>query len=143
VACPGSSKADIFCRECALSDLVAQRKEIKRLEREWEEREIEKDEEERIARQEDARRELDKFERTAQGLEANPGPTSSAGKKRKASELDGAEGNDKVKVKPAKQVYIYVLSTAEIETKQMLMFSLPCRLKLRFGFQVLIRTHLA
>lgn len=94
VACSGGSKADIFCRECALNDLVAQRKEIARLEREWEERELERGEGERLAKEEEAGRELEKFERTAQGLEA-ASPTTAAftgtGKKRKAAELEGAE----------------------------------------------------
>jgi nitric oxide synthase-interacting protein len=72
VACSGGPKADIFCRECALNDLVAQRKEIKRLEREWEDRETEKDEDKRLAKEEETRRELERFERTAQGLESDP-----------------------------------------------------------------------
>jgi nitric oxide synthase-interacting protein len=88
VACSGGSKADIFCRECALNDLVAQRKEIKRLERQWEDREIDKGEEERLAKEEVGRNELEKFERLAQGLEANKSVSNGINKKRKALELE-------------------------------------------------------
>ena len=91
VACSGGSKADIFCRECALSDLVAQRKEIKRLEREWEDREIDKGEAERLDKEEEARRELEKFERTAQGLEVSGVVANGNRKKRKVDELESAE----------------------------------------------------
>lgn len=118
MACSGGSKADIFCRECALNDLVAQRKEIARLEREWEEREIERGEEERLAREEEASRELDKFERTAQGLETNPTIFNSSGarKKRKAAELDSAEAPDQRKRKPEDEK-VDPLSTRQSEYK--------------------------
>ena len=99
VACSGGSKADIFCRECALNDLVAQRKEIKRQEQEWEDREVEKGEEEKIAREEEARRELEKFERTAQGFENNGIVANGRGKKRKAVELQDAEVSESHKLK--------------------------------------------
>ncbi len=99
VACTGGLKADIFCRECALNDLVAQRKEIKRLEQEWEGRQIEKGEDERLAEEEEAKKELEKFERTAQGFETNGHLFNSAGKKRKAGKLEGAELPDKHKLK--------------------------------------------
>lgn len=99
MACSEGLKADIFCRECALSDLVAQRKEIKRLERGWEDREIDKGEEERLNKEEETRRELEKFERTAQGLEANGIISKGPRKKRKAGELESAEipGNHRLK----------------------------------------------
>lgn len=99
MACSGGSKADIFCRECALNDLVAQRKEIKRLEREWEDREVEKGEGEKMVKEEVARRELERFERTAQGLETNGLIANGAKKKRKALELENAEISDKQRLK--------------------------------------------
>lgn len=99
VACSGGSKADIFCRECALNDLVAQRKEIKRLEEEWEGRRLERGEDERLAQEEEAKRELEKFERTAQGFETNRLLVNGAEKKRKVGELEGAEVPDKHKLK--------------------------------------------
>ncbi len=98
VACSGGSKADIFCRECALNDLVAQRKEIKRLEREWEDREVEKGQDDRFTKEEEARRELERFERTAQGLEINGFVANGNRKKRKAVELETAEASDKHKL---------------------------------------------
>jgi nitric oxide synthase-interacting protein len=91
VACAGGLKADIFCRECALNDLVAQRKEIKRLEREWDDREVNKEEQERLNKEEETRRELEKFERIAQGLEANAIIANGSRKKRKADEIESAE----------------------------------------------------
>jgi nitric oxide synthase-interacting protein len=99
VACSEGPKADIFCRECALNDLVAQRKEIKRLEQEWEDRQIEKGEDERLAEDEEARRELERFERTAQGFETNGLLANGNGKKRKAGELEGVEVPEKHKLK--------------------------------------------
>ncbi|KAI0386237.1 ENOS interacting protein [Hypomontagnella monticulosa] len=61
---------DIFCRECALSNILAQKKEIKRLEklREQEEREAE---EEKARQEEEAReRAVREFEMTQIGLDA-------------------------------------------------------------------------
>ncbi|OTA95117.1 hypothetical protein M434DRAFT_10029 [Hypoxylon sp. CO27-5] len=61
---------DLFCRECALANILAQKKEIKRLERlrEQEEREAE---EERARREEEAReRAVREFEMTQIGLDA-------------------------------------------------------------------------
>ncbi|OTB04926.1 hypothetical protein M426DRAFT_320230 [Hypoxylon sp. CI-4A] len=61
---------DVFCRECALSNILAQKKEIKRLEkvREQEEREAE---EERSRQEEEAReRAVREFEMTQIGLDA-------------------------------------------------------------------------
>jgi hypothetical protein len=99
VACSGGSKADIFCRECALKDLVAQRKEIKRLEREWEDREVENGEDEKFNKEEEAKRELEKFEETALGFEVDGFIVNGRGKKRKAVEVESAEGPDKHKSK--------------------------------------------
>ncbi|RJE16785.1 RING finger domain protein, partial [Aspergillus sclerotialis] len=60
VAC--STNGDIFCRECAINDLLAQRQEIKRLEKEREEaRRAIKEEEARL--EEEAKgREVKEFE---------------------------------------------------------------------------------
>jgi nitric oxide synthase-interacting protein len=104
VACTGGLKADIFCRECALNDLVAQRKEIKRLEREWEDREVDKEEQERLNKEEETRKEVEKFERTAQGLEVNWVIAGSSKRKRKADELESAEisGSHKLKTDDGK-----------------------------------------
>ncbi|KAI0117568.1 ENOS interacting protein [Hypoxylon sp. NC0597] len=61
---------DVFCRECALANILAQKKEIRRLEkvRELEEREAE---EERLRQEEEAReRAVREFEMTQIGLDA-------------------------------------------------------------------------
>jgi nitric oxide synthase-interacting protein len=75
VSCP---HGDIFCRECALSNILAQKKEIKRLEkvREKEGREAEEDRN----REEDEAKEraVQEFEKIQMGLEAKVG---TAGKK--------------------------------------------------------------
>lgn len=84
VACNSVEKADIFCRECALNDLMAQRKDIKRLEREVEVEKGEVEDEEVRKRDEVAKRELEEFERVSMGLGAKVG-----GVKRKAEEMHG------------------------------------------------------
>ncbi|KAK5395505.1 hypothetical protein LTR79_007219 [Exophiala xenobiotica] len=56
-------KVHLFCRECALNDLMAQRQEIKRLEREAEARETEKKDEEKRAEEAARREEVEMFER--------------------------------------------------------------------------------
>lgn len=60
---------DIFCRECALSNLLAQRKEIKRLEKEDEKRRIEELEGEMERGEEERERAIVDFERVMMGLE--------------------------------------------------------------------------
>lgn len=60
---PQPPKVHIFCRECALNDLVAQRKEIKRAERSVEEREREDAERKAEEAEEKRRRDVEGFER--------------------------------------------------------------------------------
>ncbi|KAL2369122.1 RING finger domain-containing protein, variant [Blastomyces gilchristii SLH14081] len=67
VAC--ATNGDIFCRECAVNDLLAQRKEIKRLERERELAERDKEEGEGRLAEEARERELREFEMVSMGLE--------------------------------------------------------------------------
>lgn len=77
VAC--ASNGDLFCRECAINDLLAQRQEIKRLERDREEaRQRIKEDEERML-EEARRKELRNFEMVSMGLSGNE-------RKRKAGE---------------------------------------------------------
>lgn len=94
VAC--ASNGDLYCRECAVNDLLAQRKEIKRLERGWEKGEKDK-EDDQIRREEEAKvREVEEFERGMQGYDgkrtrdAENGETGRE-KRRKEFELDEAE----------------------------------------------------
>ncbi|KAL5337717.1 hypothetical protein BJX70DRAFT_225472 [Aspergillus crustosus] len=84
VAC--AHNGDLFCRECAINDLLAQRKEIKRVEKEREDakRRIEEEGEREV---EEARgREVREFEMVSMGLEGG-----AAAKKRKIgdAELEG------------------------------------------------------
>jgi nitric oxide synthase-interacting protein len=74
VACP---QGDLFCRECAVSNLLAQRKEIARLEKEWERRRVEEEEGEQMEDERERERAVVEFERVQMGLE------NKAGKKRK------------------------------------------------------------
>ena len=64
-----ASDGDIFCRECAVSNLLAQRKEIKRLEKEDERRRREEDENERERGEEEKGTAVKDFERVMMGLE--------------------------------------------------------------------------
>ncbi|KAL8761941.1 MAG: hypothetical protein Q9184_001979 [Pyrenodesmia sp. 2 TL-2023] len=85
VAC--ASSGDIFCRECAVGNLLAQRKEINRLEKEDERRRKGLEEEENGKVEEERKRSVLDFERTMMGLEGTNG-----GGGRKESEV-GKEGN--------------------------------------------------
>ncbi|KAK2744708.1 hypothetical protein FQN55_006627 [Onygenales sp. PD_40] len=67
VAC--ATNGDLFCRECAVSDLLAQRKEIKRLEKERELAARDKEEDEERLADEARERELREFEMVSMGLE--------------------------------------------------------------------------
>lgn len=70
VSCP---HGDIFCRECALSNILSQKKEIKRLEKakEKEERDAEEDQ---IREEDEAKnRAVKEFEKIQMGLEAKVG----------------------------------------------------------------------
>lgn len=95
VAC--ASNGDIFCRECAVSDLLAQRKEIKRLEKEKDTAEREREENEGRAAEAAREREVRDFEKTMMGLETRGkvglgnGPGEERGKKRKAFQLNEVE----------------------------------------------------
>jgi nitric oxide synthase-interacting protein len=73
VACP---HGDIFCRECALTNLMAQRSEIKRLEREWERRRKEDLEDEARGDDEVRERAVRDFERVQAGLGTGGGRTA-------------------------------------------------------------------
>lgn len=68
-----ASNGDIFCRECAVSNLLAQRKEIKRLDKDSERKELEEEEEEGRGEAEARRRAVEEFERVQMGLEVKMG----------------------------------------------------------------------
>ncbi|KAL8774310.1 MAG: hypothetical protein Q9209_001061 [Squamulea sp. 1 TL-2023] len=69
VAC--ASHGDIFCRECIVSNLLAQRKEIKRLEQEDERRRLQIEENERGRAEEEKERSVREFEATMMGLDGS------------------------------------------------------------------------
>lgn len=70
VSCP---QGDIFCRECALSSILTQRKEIKRLEKVEAQESVEKDEDAMRDEEEARKRAVEDFERVQMGLEAKIG----------------------------------------------------------------------
>ena len=60
---------EVFCRECIVNNLLAQRKEIKRLEKETSRRRNEEKEEERERGQQEKERAITQFEQVMMGLE--------------------------------------------------------------------------
>lgn len=84
VAC--TTNGDLFCRECAINDLLAQRTEIKRLEREREDAKKRLAEDEERTLEEAQKKELHDFELISMGLEA--GENGGSGRKRKAEESE-------------------------------------------------------
>ncbi|KAL8897974.1 MAG: hypothetical protein Q9207_006935, partial [Kuettlingeria erythrocarpa] len=104
VAC--ASSGDIFCRECAVGNLLAQRKEIKRAEKVEERRRKGLQEEAKGKVEEERERSVVEFERTMMGLEGTGrrdgghetevksernGDSGGRGVKRKVFELDEEE----------------------------------------------------
>ncbi|OJD36102.1 ring finger domain-containing protein [Diplodia corticola] len=100
VAC---AHGDIFCRECAMNNLLAQRKEIKRLEKEAERRAGDEAEDRVRQEAEEEKRAIEDFERVQMGLEAKGmGGTivgREAGKVMVERVVEGADGNKGVKRK--------------------------------------------
>lgn len=82
VAC--ATNGDLFCRECAINDLLAQRQEIKRLDREREDAKKRLAEDDERTLEEARQKELQDFELVSMGLEAN----GNSGRKRKAEESE-------------------------------------------------------
>jgi nitric oxide synthase-interacting protein len=83
VSCP--SHGHLFCRECAISNLLAQNKELKRLKKEAEQRKLEDSEEKEIEDAEAQARAVEEFERVQAGLSKR----SSAGKETVVGHKDG------------------------------------------------------
>lgn len=113
VAC--ARNGDLFCRECAINDLLSQRKEISRLEKEKEEarRRIEED---NGREAEEARgREVKEFEMISMGFDDGGNANGNNKKKRKIEEEEGEgkEGSDRVK-KKEKVCLIHFLSWCSI-----------------------------
>jgi nitric oxide synthase-interacting protein len=77
----------LFCRECAISNLLAQNKELKRLKKEAEQRRVEDGEEKDIEEAEKQARDVEEFERVQAGLSARSG--TAGGKERIVGRKDG------------------------------------------------------
>ncbi|KAF3924946.1 hypothetical protein ABW21_db0209194 [Orbilia brochopaga] len=75
-----ATHGDIFCRECAMSNLLSQRVEIKRLQKEIEARHAADEEERQRLEREAVQRGIKEFEQTQMGLEQR--------RKRKAADAD-------------------------------------------------------
>ncbi|OAG26198.1 hypothetical protein CC77DRAFT_1015523 [Alternaria alternata] len=70
------SQGDLFCRECAMTNLLAQRKEMKRLEKINERQKLE-DEDQRLRGEEEARlRAVEEFEAVQMGLSVKAGASA-------------------------------------------------------------------
>ncbi|MCJ1404308.1 hypothetical protein MMC11_007533 [Xylographa trunciseda] len=115
VAC--AANGDIFCRECAVSNLLAQRKEIKRLEKEDEKRRREEEEEARERGNEEREKAVEDFEKVMMGLEGGPS-------KRTAGQ---ASGNEEEPVKEGRGVK----RKFELDEEEMLKNAKEERLKAR------------
>ncbi|RDL34389.1 Nitric oxide synthase-interacting protein-like protein [Venustampulla echinocandica] len=74
------SHGDIFCRECALSNILAQKQEIKRLAKLKEKEDKEAVEQGDLEEEEAGRRAVQEFEKIQMGLEAKMGESSSSKK---------------------------------------------------------------
>lgn len=85
VACP--SHGHLFCRECAISNLLAQNKDLKRLKKAAEQRKAEDEEEKGVQDAEEKMRAVEEFERVQAGLRVRSG-----GEKKGERIVDRADG---------------------------------------------------
>ncbi|KAL8798410.1 MAG: hypothetical protein Q9200_007780, partial [Gallowayella weberi] len=90
VAC--ASHGDIFCRECIVANLLAQRKELLRLEKEDERRRKEDEENEGKRAEEERERSIREFETTMMGLEGKPVRNGGTSVKEEERKDRGARG---------------------------------------------------
>lgn len=88
VAC---TSGDIFCRECALSNILAQKKEIKRAEKQLEQEEREALEEQARRDAEANERAIKEFELTQAGLSIKAGGIGNIGRKSRTESLSVRE----------------------------------------------------
>jgi nitric oxide synthase-interacting protein len=84
VACP---EGDLFCRECAINNLLAQRKEITRLEKEWVRQKGDLEDSKKLDEEDEREKDVEDFERIQMGLQSN--------KKRKADAVGEVDANVK------------------------------------------------
>ncbi|RAK85079.1 RING finger domain protein [Aspergillus costaricaensis CBS 115574] len=116
VAC--ATNGDLFCRECAISDLLAQRQEIKRLEKERDEAKKRLAEEEERALDEARTRELRDFELVSMGLDA------AAKKKNGSSQSQNDESSKKRKADTSEALAAFKAREVEVDGKRKKVFEL-------------------
>lgn len=110
-----ATNGDLFCRECAINDLLAQRQEIKRLEREREDAKKRIAEDDKLVLEEAKKKELADFELVSMGLEAGA-KGAKAGTKRKAEESEAvAAFKAREVVVDGKRKKIFELDEAEMK----------------------------
>jgi len=89
------AQGDLFCRECAMTNLLAQRKEMKRLEKLHKRLKLE-DEDQRVREEEEARlRAVDDFEAVQMGLSVKAGASASVVGGTNGSIVDEQEKQEK------------------------------------------------
>ncbi|PYH71292.1 putative RING finger domain protein [Aspergillus vadensis CBS 113365] len=116
VAC--ATNGDLFCRECAISDLLAQRQEIKRLEKERDEAKKRLAEEEERALDEARTRELRDFELVSMGLDA------AAKKNNGSSQSQNDESSKKRKADTSEALAAFKAREVEVDGKRKKVFEL-------------------
>ncbi|CAK46182.1 hypothetical protein CBS63078_10006 [Aspergillus niger] len=116
VAC--ATNGDLFCRECAISDLLAQRQEIKRLEKERDEAKKRLAEEEERALDEARTRELRDFELVSMGLDA------AAKKNNGSSQSQNDESSKKRKADTTEALAAFKAREVEVDGKRKKVFEL-------------------
>ena len=111
VAC--ATNGDLFCRECAISDLLAQRNDIKRVERERADAKKRLAEDDERTMEEAREREVREFELVSMGLEGNGDQNKK--KKRKAGEVGEEElDRDREVVVGGKRKKVFELDEKEM-----------------------------
>ncbi|OJJ67380.1 hypothetical protein ASPBRDRAFT_135848 [Aspergillus brasiliensis CBS 101740] len=116
VAC--ATNGDLFCRECAISDLLAQRQEIKRLEKERDEAKKRLAEEEERALDEARTRELREFELVSMGLDA------AAKKNNGSSQSQNDDSSKKRKADTTEALAAFKAREVEVDGKRKKVFEL-------------------
>ncbi|GLA58744.1 hypothetical protein AtubIFM54640_008846 [Aspergillus tubingensis] len=116
VAC--ATNGDLFCRECAISDLLSQRQEIKRLEKERDEAKKRLAEEEERALDEARTRELRDFELVSMGLDA------AAKKNNGSSQSQNDESSKKRKADTSEALAAFKAREVEVDGKRKKVFEL-------------------
>ncbi|KAJ2897984.1 uncharacterized protein MKZ38_004252 [Zalerion maritima] len=119
VSCP---QGDIFCRECALSNILSQKKEIKRLERLTEQEAKDRAEEQDRKDAEARERAILEFERTQQGLDVKASLRAAAATS--SSEKDGNKATEERAEKGEKRKF-------ELDDEELLRIALEDRTKAR------------